>query len=271
MPTKKKKQQSSCLTQAVLILAVPAALVMAAYVGYNFVKKAYANEQKLMAKEISEVKIPSDEEMHQEAAKSAKLEYPVEKPLKTPEQIAKEAELTARKITDEKYNQRLIAEQIDYIIKSFKEATPGQNIEFISKNAKETVKGVYKGREGIFVLVDTQKFSMRDILDEYRYLFDSDMATAKTQEKINEFKTSFKEESAKYFGENRKRIEEELRSSSGYVRLEAGNWRAKSDIFEEAFDNLKKQKETSRQQEIKQIIRKHKLFGVYTVVPSNPP
>ena len=87
MPNK-RKQQSSFLVQAMLILAIPAALSIIAYAGYNFVRNAYVNKQKLMAREISEVKITPDEEIRQEAAKSANLEYPVDKPVKTLEQIA---------------------------------------------------------------------------------------------------------------------------------------------------------------------------------------
>lgn len=266
---KKNKQQPSSILQTMLILAVFAALAIAAYTAYRFVRNAYAHEQKLIAQEISEIKIFSDEEIFLEAAKSANLELPVNKPLKTPGQIAKEAEVSARKMTDEKFNQKVIAPQISTIINSYKEATPGQKIEFISKNAKDTVRGTYKGREGIFVLVDTQKYSMRDIQDEYKYLFDSDLATAKAQEMLNELKTSFKEEGVRYFEENRKRIEEELRASSGYMKLEAGNWRAKSDVLKEAFDKLKLQKENAIKTETKKIIRKHKLFGVFTVSPSN--
>ncbi len=263
----KKKQKSSYLIQTLLILAVPAVLALASYAAYSYVRNTYAKEQKQMTREISEVKIPDDEEIRQEAAKSANLEYPVEKPLKTPEQIVSEAEISARKMTDAKFNQKLIAPQVSDIIKSFKEASPGEKIEFISRNSKETVKGVYKGRDGIFVLVDTQKYSIRDISDEYRYLFDPDLATAKTQEKINELKASLKEDCAKYFAENRKRIEEELRASSGYVRLQGGGWRAKSDVLEEAFKNLKLQKESARRAEIREIVRKHKLFGIYWVKP----
>ncbi|MFA6568284.1 MAG: hypothetical protein WCS96_08750 [Victivallales bacterium] len=264
---KKRKQQSSRLVRSVLTLAVLAVLAITAYAGYNFVRKSYANEQKLMSGEISELKISPDEEIRQEAAKSAKLEYPVDKPLKTPGQIAKEAEASARKMTDVKFNRKLLAEQTSDAIKSFKEATPGHNIEFMRKNAIETVKGVYKGRDGIFVLVDAQKYSIRDIQDEYRYLFDSDLATIRTQEKINELKTSFKDESSRYFEENRKRIEEEILASSGYMKTEGGSWRAKSAVLEEAFDNLKLQKEADRQREIKKIFRKHKLFGIYAVTP----
>lgn len=251
-----------------LILGIPATLAIAACAGYNYVRIAYTDEQKLMAKEISEVKIPPDDEICQEAAKSANLEYPVEKPRKTPEQIAKEAAASAKILTDEKFSHKLLAKQIVDAIKSFKEVTPGQKVEFISRNSMGSVRGVYKGRDGIFVLVDTQKYSMIDILDEYRYLFDSNLATVKTQEKINELKTSFKDESSKYFEENRKRIEEELLASTGYIKLEGGNWRSKYDIFEEAFNNLKSQKENIRQEEIRKISRSHKLFGIYGV---NPP
>ena len=133
------------------------------------------------------------------------------------------------------------------------------------KNTVGTVKGIYKGRDGIFVLVDAQKYSIRDIMEEYRYLFDPDLGTVRTQEKINELKTSFKDESSKYYDENKKRIEEELLASSGYTRVEGGNWHAKSDLLEEAFGILKLQKEGARQNEIKRIIRKNKLFGIYTV------
>lgn len=264
---KKRKQQPSWIAQVVLTLAVPVALAITVYIGYHYVKNAYAHEQETMVKEISEVKVPPDEEIREEAAKSANLEYPVAKPSKTPEQIAKESNFSAKMITDEKFNQKIIASQISGIINSFKEATPGQKIEFISRNAAGTVRGTYKGRNGIFVLVDTQKYSIRDIDEEYRYLFDSDLATAKTQEKINELKTSFKEESAKYFEENRKRIEDELYASSGYIRSGGGGWHAKSDVAEEAFNNLKSQKENARLQEIRRIVRKHKLFGIYSVTP----
>ncbi|MFA6291965.1 MAG: hypothetical protein WC637_09305, partial [Victivallales bacterium] len=95
---KRKKQRSSHIVQTLLILAVPAGLALAAYVGYSYVRNAYANKQKLMAAEISEVRIPTDEEIRLEAAKSANLEYPVDRPLKTPEQIANEAEISARKM-----------------------------------------------------------------------------------------------------------------------------------------------------------------------------
>ncbi len=264
---KKMKQQSSFFVKAVLTLAIPAALALVAYAGYTFVRNAYVNKQKLMAREISEFKIPTDEEILQEAAKSANLEYPVDKPAKTLEQITKDAEATARKMTDEKFNRKILAEQISDAIKSFKEAAPGQNIEFARKNAVGTVKGIYKGRDGIFVLVDAQKYSIRDIMEEYRYLFDPDLGTVRTQERINELKTSFKDESAKYFEENKKRIEEELLASSGYMRIEGGNWRAKSDVLEEASGKLKLDKEGARQNEIKRIIRKNKLFGIYTVTP----
>jgi len=261
----KKKKQSSCLVRAVWMLAVPAALAIAAYASYQFVRNSYANEQKLIAGEISGLKLPSDEEIRQEAAKSANLEYPVEKPLKTPEQIAKEAEASARKMTNEKFQTKFLSGQISEIIKSFNEATPGKRVEFISKNASETVSGIYKGRDGLFVLVDQKKYSIRDILDEYKYLFDSDLATARAQEKIKELKASFKDARSKYFEENRKRIEEELRASSGYMRTEGENWRAKSDILDEAFEKLKLQKESGRQEEIKRILMKHKLFGIFKV------
>jgi hypothetical protein len=264
MPNK-RKQQSSFLVQAVSILAVPAALALVAYAGYNFVRNAYVNEQKLMAKEIAEVKITTDEEIRQEAAKSANLEYPVDKAAKTPEQIANEADASARKMTNTKFNRKILAEQIVNVIKSFKEATPGQNIEFARKNAVGTVKGTYKGRDGIFVLVDAQKYSIRDIMDEYRYLFDPDVGTVMTQEKINELKTSFKDESSKYFDENKKRIEEEILTSSGYIKTQDGSWRSKYDVFEEAFNELKSQRDGARQQEIRRIVMRHKLFGIYSV------
>lgn len=253
-----------------LTLAVPVALAITAYIGYHYVKNSYAHEQEMMAKEMSEVIIPADEEIRIEAAKSANLEYPLDKPSKTPDQIAKEAEGSARKMTDEKFNQKNIAAQIRDIINSFKEAIPGQKIEFISRNAAGTVRGTYKGRNGIFVLVDTQKYSIRDIDEEYRYLFDPDLATAKTQEKINELKSSFKEESFKYFEENRKRIEDDLYASSGYIRYGGGGWRAKSEVLDETFNNLKFQKESARLQEIRRIVRKHKLFGIYSVAPPDP-
>ena len=264
MMPKKRKKQSSRIVLAVLILSILAALGILVYFSYCFVKKAYISEKMKIAREISEIKILTDEQIRRDAAKSANLEYPVAKPLKTPEQIAKEAEAAARKMTDEKFNPKLLAEQIADIIKSSKEATPGQKIEFISRNAKSNVRGVYKGRDGIFVLVDTQKYSIRDISDEYRYLFDSNLATARTQEKISELRTFFKEESAKYLEENRKKIQDELSASSGYMKFESGSWHAKSDIFDEAFESLKLQKEKERQEEIKRIFRNHKLFGVYS-------
>ncbi|HBC86988.1 MAG TPA: hypothetical protein DCZ94_08550 [Lentisphaeria bacterium] len=249
------------------LIIVPAALILIIYATIIYYKSAYKNEQKLLVKELSEVKIISDEEIKQEAAKSAKMEYPVKPPSKTPDQITREAHETARKLTDEKFNQKNIALQIDDAIKSFNEASVGQQVEFLSKNRSGPVKGTYKGKDGIFVLVDMDKYSMRDIYDEFKYLFDSDAATFKTQEKIKQIKGSYKVEADKFYEENWKRIEQELYAKSGYVKSDGGSWRAKSDIFNEAYASLKSQKASSRMDEIRRIAEKHKVFGFIKVEP----
>ncbi len=249
------------------IVIIPVVLIIVVLLGIQYFKSAYRNEQMLMKKELSELKAMPDEEIRIEAARSAKLEYPVKVPSKTPDQISKEAMDSARILAGEKFNQKNIAEQINDAMNTFKEASVGQQVEFMSKNRKGAVKGTFKGKEGIFILVDTDKYSIRDIYDEFRYLFDSDVATLKTQEKIKGIRNNFKSGADKFQEENRKRIVEELYASSGYFKTENGTWRAKNEIFEESYSALKQQKGNIRQSEILRIVQKHKLFGFFSVEP----
>ena len=246
---------------------VPAILIIAAVICIQYYRISYRNEQEVLAKELSEVKLMPDEDIRREAAKSAKMEYPVKPPSKTPAQIANEAQASAIKLADEKFNQRNLAGQVTETIKSFNEARPGQQIKFMTRTKPDMVCGTYKGKDGIFILVNTGKYSMRDIDDEFKYLFDSDAATFRTQEKIKEIRNNFKADGDKFTGETRKKIEQELYASSGYVKTDSGSWRAKSEIFDETFALLKQQKESDRQEEVRSIIQKHKLFGLFSVEP----
>ncbi|GEM_PF-3373903 len=199
---KKHYKHGSGITGPLKVLAtllfITSVVAGIAFYGVSYYKSTYRNEQKLMTKELSELKMPADEEIRQEAAKSANLEYPVKPPTKTLAQITQEAQETARKLTDEKYNQKNMSEKLSDAMKLYVEAKPGQHVEFLSKNRSGPVKGTYKGKEGLFVLIDNEKYSMRDIFDEYKYLFDEDTATFKTQEKIKEIKSSYKLESDKF-------------------------------------------------------------------------
>ncbi len=246
-------------------------LFIIGYAVVQYCKSEHSRVLNQLRKELSEVKTPSDEEIRIEAARSAKLEYPVNPPLKTPEQISREASDSAKALAGEKYNPRNIAEKISGVMKLYEEARPGQEIEFLSKNRSGPVKGTYKGKEGLFILVDNEKYSMRDILDDFKYLFDSAAATFKTQEKIKEIRNSYKAESDKFYEENRKRIEQELYTSSGYARDADGAWRAKSDIFNEAYLSLKQLKEKNRLDETRRISERHKLFGLFQVEPETEP
>jgi len=60
-----------------------------------------------------------------------------------------------------------------------------------------------------------------------------------------------------------KRIEQELILSSGYVKTASGNWKAKSEIFDEAYESLKKHKEISLKEQRQKILRSHKVFGIH--------
>ncbi|HCE45978.1 MAG TPA: hypothetical protein DET40_20730 [Lentisphaeria bacterium] len=268
-PNHRKQSSSgmSILKALAGLLLVPAILIMVAVAGIQYYKSSYRNEQRLLSKELSEIKVMSDEEIRLEAAKSAKLEHPVKPPSKTQDQVSKEAMDAARKMTDLKFNPRNLAEQITDALKSYNEARPGQQVEFMTRTKADVVRGTYKGKDGVFVLIDTGKYSIRDIQEEYKYLFDPGAADFMAQEKVKSLKSGFKSESEKYLEENRKRLEEELYASSGYVKLENGAWRARSDIFEEAYAALKQQKENSRKEEMQRAVQKHRLFGFISVEP----
>ncbi len=230
-----------------------------------FVMSAYSHQRSLIVKEISEIP-PFDAEIAgRSLADEMKLPYPVQAPEKIKEDLAKEIDDAVSAMLQKNFNPKDLGAKKMEIFKKYSEAKPGDTVVILAKNVKGEFSGKFYGFDGHLVKIGNMKFRVDDILEDYRYLFDAELADRISREKIAEFESSIQAAKKSAVETLRISLESDIYPKAGYLKPEYAEWISSKDFFDLKLKDEEEKHARERLEKVKEIEGRHKLFGLFRV------
>lgn len=159
------------------------------------------------------------------------IPYPPKTAYKTHEVIAKQVRKAFHKKTKRNFTNKAYTKLQQKIIFKYMPARKGQKVEFYMKNPTKSfatrnllIKGKFRRKEGYYIYVDSDVYSLFDIDKDYHYLFDKGVADKVSHEKLTEAKQEFKTKKEQAFAKYRPTLEEKYYKKAGYLQDEEENW-----------------------------------------------
>ena len=248
---------------AVLIIAgIPLALIAS---GAYLVYKTHGKEKRSIIEEIANIEPFSLQEAEKDVADEMGLTIPVNPPSRSIKDIKKEISSKATEVSKEKFNPKVIAEKKMELVKKYDNAKVGDKVEFMLSITGKKISGNYYGFDGVFVKVESDKFRINDIDEDYRYLFDKVLSGKITNAKMNEFSKNFNDSREAFRQETVLKLENELCPQAGYLKVQTGEWVSIKDVFLGKVEKMKKKYDDDRVKKIQDIFMRHRLFGIMRI------
>jgi len=256
------KKNAADIFLMLFMIAIPIVVLGAVTL---YVIESYNGQKALMLKELSELGEFDPVQAEKTAAEKLGVSLPVAPSSKKPDEINKEIEKKIAELVREQFQTRPYSDKIIEITKKFNPVKKGDKVEFLlNRPNSPSIKGTFEGTEGVFVIVDETKYRVSDIMDEFRYLFDADIADKISRDKVYEFEKDYKEKKKKFADGNKIKIENELYTKYGYLKTDDG-WTHAETLIKSAVDAGKKSFSAEKDQKKRQIYEKHRLFGIFAV------
>ncbi len=155
--------------------------------------------------------------------------------------------------------------EIMEVIKKVKVAKIGEEIEF-QLNRGVSVKGLLgltrNTQHSVFIEVSGQQYRKSDIMPRYYYLFDSIDCDMIKNKKIAEIEKKYK--ILKSRGEAN--IEDSVYINAGYIKNSEGDIVTQQEYLDELLIPIKEDYEKNKEQKIKDLKEKHKLFNLVKII-----
>ena len=189
------KKNAADIFLTLFMIAIPLVVLGAATL---YVFKSYESQKALILKEFRELGEFDAVQAEKTAAEKLGVSLPIVPASEKPEEINKEIEKKLAELVREQFQTRQYSDKILEITKKFAPVKKGVKVEFLlNRPNNSSIKGTFEGTEGVFVIVDEKKYRVSDIMDEFRYLFDADIADKISRDKVYEFEKDYKEKKKK--------------------------------------------------------------------------
>ncbi|MCK5843992.1 MAG: serine/threonine protein kinase, partial [Victivallales bacterium] len=210
------------------------------------VKKLVAKEvDKVIKKKIADSVKPFPEKLIAKMiANKLKISYPVVKPDISLKELKSEINTELMVKVKSKFPPEPLRREISKIMKKYKSYRKGDRISVPTK-AGGTVKGVYQGLQGRYVIVDGVDISLADLPPTVRLKFNPSLVGKKTRFEISRAKAMFKEKRDAYMKPLAAKEFAELAPKHGYF-LYKGKWVPAYKLFDAMVDKKRKEYEASQ-------------------------
>jgi len=189
------------------------------YLSLQEIKKRIKRElNTLIEKEINSFHSEFSKDKAKKAlARQMNIKLPVSKPVKTEEEIKREAIHKTVSETNEKYPIKLLSKANMNILKKYKCYKVGDRVVVPSRSG-EKIEGVYQGISGRKITVGGRTVLLADLPASISIKFNSALAAKKIQTELKRAKSEFTSKKMKYQKSVYSSIQEKLYQENGYVK-----------------------------------------------------
>ena len=236
--------------------------------GAWFIKQQYKAKQETIKKAIAELPKFDEVAVSKEIAKEHGFPFPVPEPSMTDELILQQAKKETEELLNKKYSVSEFNKEQSKILKKYRVAKNGDQVSFILNTTGETITGVFKGAfkdyKGRYIKVGIHEYRLPDIMEDYRYLFDSAIASQTASNMLRALKNDFKLARHKFQEKTFREIKERLYKTSGYSKL-GNKWISNREFLQNELEKRLKAYQKKIDIATKKIYEENKLFGVIDV------
>jgi serine/threonine-protein kinase len=210
------------------------------YISIKKIKEAIKQElNKQIEKELNLIKREfSKERAEKEVAADMNTQLPVAKPIKTVEELKKEALTQSTNVAGNRYPIKKLSVLNMNILKKYRCYKVGERVA-ISSLSGEKIKGIYQGIIKGKIVIGGKAVTSEDLPESISIKFDSPRANKKIHTEIKRVTTQFTAEKLKYQKSLYTLILKKLYTTNGYFYFQ-NRWMPAIDVFNELMLQKKK-------------------------------
>lgn len=222
----------------------------------------FAKVKKLVAKEVDasikkkiaeSMKAFPEKLISRMIANKLSISIPVVKPDLSLKELEKRLEATLEEKAKTKYPPERLRSKISKILKKYKAYKKGDRISVTTNDG--TVKGIYQGRRGRYIIIDGRDVSLMDLPPSVRLKFNPSLVAQKTRYEISRAKAVLKEKREAYI---KPLFEKELATQApkhGYI-LYKNKWVPAYKLFDAMLERKRKEYEAEQGKNQRTMIEK---------------